>query len=73
MRQSSPWTQSTKRVVTDGETFEADILVVALGADLDPAATPGLLEGGNEFYSVAGAISAGEALARFTAVTSSSA
>jgi sulfide:quinone oxidoreductase len=55
-----------KRVVTDRETFEADILVVALGADLDPAATPGLVEGGNEFYSVAGAISAGEALARFT-------
>ena len=29
------------------ETFEADILVVALGADLDPAATPGLVEGGH--------------------------
>lgn len=55
----------TKRIVTDAETFEADILVVALGADLDPAATPGLLEGGNEFYSVAGAIAAGEALASF--------
>ena len=34
-----------RRVVTDGETFEADILVVALGADLDPAATPGLARG----------------------------
>ncbi len=54
-----------KRVVTDDETFDADILVVALGADLDPGATPGLREGGNEFYSVAGAVSAGEALARF--------
>jgi sulfide:quinone oxidoreductase len=31
------------------------VLVVALGADLDPAATPGLLEGGYEFYSVKGA------------------
>jgi sulfide:quinone oxidoreductase len=45
-----------RRVVTDGEAFEADILVVALGADLDPAATPGLAEGGHEFYTVAGAL-----------------
>ena len=44
-----------RRVTTDGGRFEADILVVALGADLDPAATPGLVEAGNEFYSVAGA------------------
>jgi sulfide:quinone oxidoreductase len=44
-----------RRVVTDGGTYDADVLVVALGADLDPAATPGLLEGGHEFYSVAGA------------------
>jgi sulfide:quinone oxidoreductase len=44
-----------RRVVTDGETFEADILVVALGADLDPDATPGLAEGGHEFYTRAGA------------------
>ena len=44
-----------KRVTTDSETFDADILVVALGADLDPAATPGLVEGGYEFYTVAGA------------------
>jgi sulfide:quinone oxidoreductase len=56
----------TKHVETDAGPFDADILVVALGADLDPAATPGLLEGGNEFYSVAGAVSAGEALARFS-------
>lgn len=44
-----------RRVTTDGGTFEADVLVVALGADLDPAATPGLVEGGHEFYTVAGA------------------
>ena len=31
------------------------MLVVALGADYDIDATPGLAEGGNEFYSVAGA------------------
>ena len=29
--------------------------MVALGADLDLSATPGLVEGGNEFYSVSGA------------------
>ena len=45
----------TRRVVTDGGTYDADILVVALGADYDTSATPGLDEGGNEFYSVEGA------------------
>ncbi|TMK72219.1 MAG: NAD(P)/FAD-dependent oxidoreductase [Actinobacteria bacterium] len=44
-----------RRVSTDGGEYEADILVVALGADYDLEATPGLAEGGNEFYSVAGA------------------
>lgn len=47
-----------RRVTTEDETFDADILVVALGADLDPAATPGLVEGGHEFYTVAGAFAA---------------
>ncbi len=42
-------------VVTDLDTYEADVLVVALGADYDLAATPGLAEAGNEFYSVHGA------------------
>jgi sulfide:quinone oxidoreductase len=44
-----------KVVRTDQGTHEADILVVALGADLEPGATPGFIEGGHEFYSVAGA------------------
>ena len=44
-----------KRVTTDKATYEADILVVALGADYDLVATPGLAEGGNEFYSFKGA------------------
>jgi sulfide:quinone oxidoreductase len=44
-----------KRVSTDVGVHEADILVIALGADYDMDATPGLAEGGNEFYSVAGA------------------
>ena len=41
------------------------MLVVALGADIDPAATPGLVEGGNEFYSVAGAFALRDVLPRF--------
>jgi sulfide:quinone oxidoreductase len=44
-----------RRVITNASTYEPDILVVALGADLDPAATPGLVEEGSEYYSVAGA------------------
>ena len=38
-----------RRVATDAGTFEGDVLVVALGADLDTAATPGLDEAGDEF------------------------
>ena len=44
-----------RRVTTQSGTYDADVLVVALGADYDPDATPGLVAGGNEFYSVAGA------------------
>ena len=44
-----------RRVTTDAASYEADILVVALGADYDFAATPGFQEGGVEYYSVAGA------------------
>jgi sulfide:quinone oxidoreductase len=45
----------SRTVRTEQGAYEADYLVVALGADCDPAATPGLVEGGNEFYSFAGA------------------
>jgi sulfide:quinone oxidoreductase len=44
-----------RTVVTDAGTHEADVLVIALGADYDMDLTPGLAEAGNEFYSVAGA------------------
>jgi sulfide:quinone oxidoreductase len=47
---------AARRVVTDKNTYDADVLVVALGADYDFGATPGFVEGGHEFYSVAGAI-----------------
>lgn len=55
-----------RAVTTDGGTYEADHLVVALGADYDVEATPGLAEGGNEFYSLAGAARLGELLPGFT-------
>ncbi|WP_027168425.1 FAD/NAD(P)-binding oxidoreductase [Mesorhizobium sp. WSM3224] len=44
----------SRRVVTDDGVFEADHLIVALGAEYDFDATPGL-SGTNEFYSVPGA------------------
>jgi sulfide:quinone oxidoreductase len=55
-----------RRVSTDGGVHEADVLVVALGADYDFDATPGLAEGGNEFYSVAGAQRLSELLPTFS-------
>src|SRR5438093_9938061 len=39
-----------RRVTTTGGIYESDVLVVALGADYDFDATPGLVEGENEFY-----------------------
>jgi sulfide:quinone oxidoreductase len=54
-----------KRVETSEGTFEADVLVVALGADLDPAATPGLVEAGHEFYTVEGAFAVRPVLDEF--------
>jgi sulfide:quinone oxidoreductase len=56
---------TNKRVDTDAGPFEADILVVALGADLHPDATPGLVEGGHEFYTVDGAFALRDVLASF--------
>jgi sulfide:quinone oxidoreductase len=55
-----------KRVVTNAGTYDADILVVALGADLAPEATPGLVEAGHEFYSPEGAARVKDVLPGFT-------
>jgi sulfide:quinone oxidoreductase len=54
-----------KRVETDAGPVEGDILVIALGADLDPDATPGLREGGYEFYTEPGAFALRDVLAEF--------
>jgi sulfide:quinone oxidoreductase len=53
-----------RRVVTDLETYDADVLVIALGADYDTAATPGL-DDAAEFYSFGGALRARERLRSF--------
>ena len=54
-----------KSVTTDAGEFEADVLVIALGADLDPSATPGLVESGHEFYTVPGAFALRDVLESF--------
>ena len=54
-----------RRVDTDADAYEADILAVALGADYDFAATPGFEAGGFEYYSVAGAERLRDALPGF--------
>ena len=44
-----------RTVTTDRGAYHPDYLVVALGADYEPEATPGFVEDGYEFYSLAGA------------------
>ncbi len=56
---------ANKHVETDAGAFDADILVIALGADLDPSATPGLVEGGYEFYTEQAAFALRDVLASF--------
>jgi sulfide:quinone oxidoreductase len=56
----------SKVVTTDGGSHQADILVVALGADYDMDATPGLADS-NEFYSVAGAERLAGVISEFSA------
>lgn len=56
----------SRRVTTRNTTYDADVLVVALGADYDMDATPGLAAGGNEYYSVAGAERLREVLPTFS-------
>ena len=54
-----------KVVATERATYEADVLVIALGAEYDMHATPGLSEGGNEFYSFEGVKRLSQVLPRF--------
>jgi sulfide:quinone oxidoreductase len=54
-----------RRVETDSGPFEGDVMVIALGADLDPAATPGLVAAGSEYYTAEGAFATRDALDSF--------
>ena len=54
-----------KYVDTTEGRFDADILVIALGADVHPEATPGLLDGGHEFYTPGSALRLLEVLENF--------
>ena len=57
---------ANRRVTTDAGVHDCDMLVIALGADYDFAATPGL-ENANEFYTLAGAARLREILPAFSA------
>jgi len=54
-----------RAVTTDAGSYDADVLVVALGAGYDYAATPGFEEGGFEYYSITGAERLRDELAAF--------
>jgi sulfide:quinone oxidoreductase len=54
-------------VTTENGSYDADVLVVALGADYDFAATPGFEAGELEYYTVAGAERLRDALREFEA------
>ena len=60
---------AARRVTTDQSSYDADVLVVALGAEYDIDATPGFAEGGLEYYSIAGAERMRDALPSFTGGT----
>jgi sulfide:quinone oxidoreductase len=55
----------TRSVVTSAGSYSGDILVVALGADLDIDRTPGLSQYGFEFYSLPGTERLSTELAKF--------
>lgn len=54
-----------RRVVADGETFEGDFLVVALGAETRPDLVPGLSEHAHDLYDARAIPGLADALARF--------
>jgi sulfide:quinone oxidoreductase len=56
---------ATRRVTTDAGSYDPDFLVLALGADYDMDATPGLAEGGSEYYTLRGAERMRQALDAF--------
>lgn len=58
-----------KQVKTSSARFEYDFLIIGLGAELVPEATPGFVAGGYEFYSLAGAAKLAPVIADFQSGT----
>lgn len=54
-----------KSVKTSGGEYSYDYLIIGLGADLAPAATPGFVDGGYHFYSLDGAETLNPVLEKF--------
>lgn len=54
-----------RRVRVNGRDFDADYLVVSLGAELAPETIPGLVDAGHNFYTLSGAESLHDALECF--------
>ena len=54
-----------RRVVTDAGEWTADALVIALGAELAPDASPGYADAAHDFFALDGAAAFAEELARF--------
>ena len=54
----------TRRVTVAGDVLSADYLVIALGAELNPDAIPGLAQAGHNFYALSGAQTFWDALQR---------
>ncbi|HVJ16292.1 MAG TPA: FAD-dependent oxidoreductase, partial [Polyangiaceae bacterium] len=57
---------AARRVVAPHVGQDADVLIIALGADYDVSTTPGITLGQNEFYSVAGATHLRDVLPTFS-------
>jgi len=55
----------SKNVTTLSGTYKADVLVIALGANYDIAATPGLAEFGNEYYTFEGSVKLRDVIPNF--------
>lgn len=55
---------ASRRAIVAGSALDADYLVIALGAELDPDAVPGLAAAGHNFYTLPGAEAFRDALFR---------
>lgn len=57
---------AARSVTTDRNTYNADFVVVALGADYDPEATPGFTESGGDLYAAENAPKVAERIRAFS-------